>query len=121
MSFNEYGAWTPTTYERIPYAPHNSTMHDERCDCPWCMPGEPDELSDEEAAQLEDDHQIETIDDLAHEARMADEAEETAEWEEEWEQANDMRDAMESFNEVPSYFEQFQQEKLNREALAQVQ
>jgi hypothetical protein len=35
--------WTPTTYERIPYAPHNSTAHDERCDCPWCMPGEPDE------------------------------------------------------------------------------
>lgn len=103
MNLNEYDAWTPTTYERIPYAPHNSTMHDERCDCPWCMPSEPDGLTDDEAAQ------------------MADESEETAEWEDEWEQLNEVREAMESFNEVPSYFERFQQEKLNREALAQVQ
>lgn len=50
--------WTPTTYERIPYAPHNSTMHDERCSCPWCMPSEPDDLSDEEAAQLEDEQDV---------------------------------------------------------------
>lgn len=81
MNLNEYGAWTPTTYERIPYAPHNSTMHDERCDCPWCMPGEPDGLSDEEAA---------------------------------WEEMDEEREAMESFNEVPSYFERYQDLQANR-------
>lgn len=89
--------WTPTTYERIPYAPHNSTMHDERCDCPWCMPSEPDGLSDEEVAQLEDDPNGFTDEQAT-----------------EWEEQNDVRDAMESFNEVPSYFERFQDLAANR-------
>lgn len=85
-----YSSWTPTTYERIPYAPHNSTMHDERCSCPWCMPDAPDDLSPFERGAIE--------------ARQQDEDEETAEWE----RLNEEREAMELFNAVPSYVERFQ-------------